>query len=101
MSGYDDRPGGGLPPRLRGGLERYRDRGIRPGGYLQAVLRNDLAGALGRADPESWDSLAAIMRWITEDMPHDAWGSRDAVESWIRDGGMTGRHGKAWTEHDR
>ena len=73
----------GLPEHLRGGMQRYIEHGIPPGGFLTAVLENDLAGAFGRADNTSLAALHDIVRWAHWVMPAGAWGSPAKVQAWI------------------
>ena len=39
-----------LPEHLRGGLREYIERGRIPGGFLMAVIQNDLTNAFGFGD---------------------------------------------------
>ncbi len=71
-----------VPLHLRGGLERYFDWGILPGGFLQAVLCQDLDEAIARADPSSIRALPALCIWLTHHAPAHAWGSRETVLAW-------------------
>ena len=58
-----------IPERLRAGILRYVDHGIQPGGFLTAVLMNDLGAATGRADPESLQVLPMIVLWFQNNHP--------------------------------
>lgn len=58
-----------IPERLRGGILRYVEHGIQPGGFLTAVLMNDLGAATGRADPESLQVLPMIVQWFQTNHP--------------------------------
>jgi hypothetical protein len=71
-----------VPHHLRAGLVRYFSDGILPGGFLQAVLCNDLLLAVGRGDPESLDGLVRLVRLLTEHAPWRAWGSKAKVLAW-------------------
>ena len=42
-----------IPEHTKGALDRYVDHGLEPGGFLTAVLTNDLFGAVARADSEN------------------------------------------------
>lgn len=73
-----------IPEHMRHGVEMYLDYGVAQGGFLQAVLRNDLVGAFGTADSIN---QAAMLDWATflyNDMPVDAWGSKEKVEAWCK-----------------
>lgn len=66
-------------PRLRpetfASLERYWERGISPGGFLEAVLCNDLFKAMSLADEESRQELFEICTYIYSFFPGNAWRS--------------------------
>jgi hypothetical protein len=63
-------------------IERYIAVGIPTGGFLRAVLANDLMEAIGRADESSLANLAAICRYIYNDIPSNAHGSYDRVDAY-------------------
>jgi len=65
-------------------LERYVNHRIQPGGFLTAVLSNDLFGAVGSADSFSRVALADICQYIYNEVPGNAWGSRDAVRNYLK-----------------
>lgn len=65
-------------------LERYVNHRIQPGGFLTAVLSNDLFGAVTRADRESKLALSEICQFIYNEVPGDAWGSHDAVRNYLK-----------------
>ena len=64
-------------------LDRYVSHGIRPGGFLTAVLANDLMQAVGRADEDNQRDLVEICRYVYNHMPYVCHGSYDAVKKWI------------------
>ena len=76
-------PAPAIPPYLRDGLERYRDSRIPTGGFLRAVLSNDLSMAMQTGMPESLAALKAVHDWLMAEMPARAWGSRRAVKQWL------------------
>ena len=71
-----------IPGHLREGLVRYFSDGILPGSFLQAVLSNDLASAVGRADPIALRGLGHLVEFLNAHAPAGSWGSRDAVLAW-------------------
>ncbi len=85
-----------IPERMMGILKRYLDHGVEPGGFLRAVLRNDLVGAVSRADSSNLKNLPAYAYYMCNHMPQAAYGSVEAVENWITNGGLngTGRRGE-------
>lgn len=76
----------GVPEHLHDGLIRYLAHRIQPGGFLMAVLENDLAGALNRADGTSRAGLVEIGRFLYNDVPQGAWGSPAKVAAWLAEG---------------
>lgn len=72
-----------IPARMIGGIMRYLEDGILPGGFLQAILKNDLVKACEHADDENkyliWDYVNALYNYA----PAEAWGSPEAVSRWM------------------
>jgi len=71
-----------VPHHLRAGLVLYVSDGILPGGYLQAVLCNDLAQAVLRSSPGALGFLPALVYCLRFYVPIRAWGSREKVLAW-------------------
>lgn len=69
---------------LLGALERYLNNGIMPGGFLTAVLENNLVESLGRADEENSKNLKDIVRYMYNYFPSNAWGSREKIELYLK-----------------
>jgi hypothetical protein len=72
-----------VPEHTVDALVRYRDHRLTPGGFLYAVLTNDLVGAALRADHLNFDALAHIVGWCSNELPQEAWGSEEAVKRWL------------------
>jgi len=64
-------------------IRRYVDLGIPTGGFLRAVLANDLMEAVGRADESSLLHLADICRFVYNDIPSNVHGSYARVDAHI------------------
>jgi len=64
-------------------FERYVEHGCLPGGFLTAVLKNDLTEAVGAADDENAERLQAIVSYAYNCLPALAWGNADRVVAWI------------------
>lgn len=64
-------------------LQHYATSGRPTGGFLQAVLENDLMEAMGRADESSRINLFFICSYIYNDMPAPCWGSPAKVAAWL------------------
>ena len=73
-----------IPPRTMSGLIAYRDERRPPGGFLRAVLENDLHGALSKADSENLLAMRGIVGWVFWELPSTAWGSQWAVAQWLQ-----------------
>ena len=50
------------------------------GGFLEAVLSNDLMQAVMRADTVNREYLPAILSFVYENVPGYMWGSPEAVD---------------------
>ena len=71
-----------VPAHLAPGLNRWVQDGILPGGFLRAVLANDLAAAVCSGDPGSRAALVDVVLWLVEFAPPDCWGSAETMERW-------------------
>ena len=72
-----------LPEHLRGGVERWIEHGVRPGGFLCAVLDDSLLGALGHADDTmTIGDLRGIARWFYNHAPQGCFGSPEQTKAW-------------------
>ena len=72
-----------VPERTLDRLRRYRDAGVPPGDFLQAVLMNNLQGAVYRADPENKAALANVVEWIELHLPLESWGNQTNYGYWL------------------
>lgn len=79
-----------LPESLRGGMRRYMENGVETGGFLKAVLENDLKAAVSRADVFNQSQIANIVGWLFNEAPVNSWGSPVDVIKWMKRGGMAG-----------
>lgn len=80
---FDAVPRAGVGGLIVEGLRRYTVNRTRTGGFLQAVLENDLRGAVRTADAANYQALADIVRFCSAALPAIAWGSPAAVRSWL------------------
>ncbi len=71
-----------IPETLRESLLRYAESHVPTGGFLAAVLANDLFGAAGRADDVNGRLLPEICTWIYCNLPANSYGSPEAVAAW-------------------
>lgn len=72
----------GIQPKIRAALDRYISHGTEAGGFVEAVLRNDLMEAVVRADPDSLDALRLICHYIYNELPSSCHGGKEAVAAW-------------------
>ena len=72
-----------IPAHTLAALDRYINHRILPGGFLTAVLSNDLFGAVARADRANKLALSEICQYIYNEVPGNAWGSADSVYRWV------------------
>ena len=68
-----------IPEYTMESLREYLLEGTPVGGFLRAVLENDLFGAVGRADPENQAALPKIVALIYNVFP----GSSRNYEEWL------------------
>jgi len=66
------------------GLLRYIEKGIHPGGFLRAVLSNNLHHAVNNADEDNMATLPAYVGYLVNKAPGGCWGSADIVNTWIK-----------------
>ena len=64
-------------------LRRYIDQHIPTGGFLEAVLSNDLKEAVGRADEDNMRVLPELVGFLYNEAPGTCWGSPERVRAWI------------------
>jgi len=76
-----------LPAHIAKSLEDYFQRGTPVGGFLQAVITNDLFAAVGKADECNIRVLPAIAAYVHMNGPIRSTGSREAYDEWVRAGG--------------
>ena len=75
-----------LPPRIREAIDQFVWHGTPTGGFVRAVLSNDLMGAVVRADPDSLSSIGLICQYVYNAVPSGCHGSSEAVNAHIARG---------------
>ena len=73
----------GIPQRMQGAIIRYYEKGLPPGDFLTAVIKNDLAEAVGRADHENVRLLKEYVMWFYNWAPGGSWGSEENYVRWL------------------
>jgi hypothetical protein len=71
-----------IPEYTMSALKRYVVDGIHPGGFLMAVLENDLSRAVSAADDQNIKVIPQIACFIYNRVPAHCWGSREKVSAW-------------------
>ena len=69
------------------GLDNYAKYRITTGGFLHAVLSNDLMKAMEKADEANREDMFEICQYIHNNLPVTCYGSVKAVNEWLQ-----GRH---------
>jgi len=64
-------------------LNLYVEHKIRTGGFLEAVLSNDLFSAFGKADEGNKRQMHEIVKYVYNELPSNCWGSKEKVEAWL------------------
>jgi len=72
-----------IRPDVIDSIRKYVERRLPPGGFVQAVLSNDLQDAVLRADGDNLLTIPAIVSYVYHEVPSNLWGSREAVNAWI------------------
>lgn len=74
-----------IPQHTQDALENYFLRGWSPGGFVTAVLANDLMRACTSCDPQNRESLVDIAKWVHHRAPTGSWGNYATVTAWLND----------------
>jgi len=72
-----------IPQITKESLDRYA-RGFPTGGFLKAVLENNLMEAMSSADASNREALYEIVMYVYNKMPMDCWGSPEKVKRWLK-----------------
>ena len=94
MSAYEWNPAklDMVPEHLRGGLTRYVEQGIRPGGGLLSILMDRrLSEVLAACDDEALAGLRNVHKFLFSYVPGICHGDAKRVYDWIDRGGILGR----------
>ncbi len=72
-----------IPRRTKDTIDNYVAKGWLPGGFVRAMLANDLKGACGAADNINRKYIFDICSYIYNEIPFEAQGSYQAIDDWI------------------
>ena len=64
----------------------YLEDGTDPGGFLTAILENNLTESVIRADVHNLILIPKIVHWLLTQAPRESWGSAEKVEAWVNKG---------------
>lgn len=73
-----------IPDHMVEAVLRYRDEGILPEDFLQAVLRNDLKESCGRADDYNFQIIPAYAALCYNELPILCWGDQQRIDAWVK-----------------
>ena len=73
----------GVPGYMQDGLTSYFNDHRAPGGFLTAVLENDLMGAFSKADMTNERALHSYAKWLFNHANVGAFGSPEKVKAWL------------------
>jgi hypothetical protein len=79
-----------LPSQIRHGVQDYVENGNHVGGFLTAVITNDLKNAFGRADEVNRERLFDIVAFFHNEAPGPCWGNPDKMQTWMAHHGLAG-----------
>lgn len=72
-----------VPKDFADPMYNYLVFGWTPGSCFTSVLANDFASAIARSHPSNTiESFKALVGWIRDTMPKEAYGSYEAVAKW-------------------
>lgn len=80
-----------LPEHIRPAVRRYIEEGTPVGGFLTAVITNNLSMAFGQADEINLSRLFDIVNFFWTEAPGPCWGSRDKMQAWMAHEGQKGK----------
>jgi len=80
----------GIPEHMIVPLLDYIVRGVPTGGFLAALLSNDLKETFGRADCENIKKVREFLVFLYNHTPSNCWGSPKHFKEWINKGGLNG-----------
>lgn len=91
-----------IPEHMRPGLIRWIEDGVPPGHFLSCILKNDLYGAINRADDENILKIYHYVRFLYNYAPAGCWRSEKNYEEWTKKHGLLSEMSEMFNieEHD-
>lgn len=72
-----------IPPHIQDALMGYVLERRPVGGFLQAVITNNLRDTYGRADGENRPLIPLYVQWFCNVPPECCWGSINNMQAWL------------------
>lgn len=72
-----------IPERMLSAIHAYIDGGVIPGGFLRAVICNNMREACCLADEENLQNLPAYVKYFYNNAPGICWGSKERMRAWV------------------
>lgn len=72
-----------IPEHIKRAIDAYAADRRPVGGFVAAVLKNDLVGAIGGADQDCLAALKDIVGYCYWEIPGRCWGSPRKVTAWL------------------
>lgn len=79
-----------LPGHMQEGVKLWIEKGIATGGFLCAVIENNLKESFMRADSINRERLLDIVGFFYYEAPSACWGSAEKAKEWRKLGGWNG-----------
>lgn len=73
-----------MRPDIKDSIDNYVEKSWQPGGFLTAVLENNLMEAFARADDNNRANLFEICKYVYNDIPSGCHGSSEIVTRWLK-----------------
>lgn len=78
-----------IPERTKDAINRYVADHCHTGGFLEAVLSNNLRQSFARSDKENRLALFEIVTYCWNEIPFICWGTPEKVQAWLAVGPQT------------
>ena len=75
-----------IPGYMYRGIVDYITKGMPPGGFLMAILENDLREAVYVADDNNGQIIPDYVRFLYNNAPSACWGNTERVMNWLNAG---------------
>lgn len=73
-----------IPEYMQESLRQYVENHVPVGGFLEAVICNNLSESVARADIRNIRNIPAYANWLYNHAPSSCWGSVEKYDKWIK-----------------